>query len=171
MGSQRVGHDWATEQQQDLGCGFPDGTNGKESTCQCRRLKRHSFHPWVWKIPWSRKWQPTPVYSWKISWTEEPGRLQSMRSQRIRHEWSCVCTHIHTHTHLGQHLFFGPLIILLSTIQNMALDPLFSIIPFLNYLFYRTSKILYICQVQSSTYWKWLFSTANNTHTLVSNVK
>ena len=28
---------------------------------QCRRLKRHRFSPWVRKIPWRRKWQPTPV--------------------------------------------------------------------------------------------------------------
>ena len=34
-------------------------TSGKESTSQC---KRHGFHPWVRKIPWSRKWQPTPVF-------------------------------------------------------------------------------------------------------------
>ena len=27
-------------------------------SCQCRR---HRFNPWVWKIPWRRKWQPTPV--------------------------------------------------------------------------------------------------------------
>ena len=25
---------------------------------QCRRLR---FNPWVGKIPWSRKWHPTPV--------------------------------------------------------------------------------------------------------------
>ena len=24
--------------------------------------------------------------AWKISWTEEPGRLQSMGSQRVRHD-------------------------------------------------------------------------------------
>ena len=24
-----------------------------------RRLR---FNPWVWKIPWNRKWQPTPVF-------------------------------------------------------------------------------------------------------------
>ena len=23
---------------------------------------RGGFHPWVWKIPWRRKWQPTPVF-------------------------------------------------------------------------------------------------------------
>ena len=26
--------------------------------------------------------------AWKIPWTEEPGRLQSMRSQRVGHDWS-----------------------------------------------------------------------------------
>ena len=24
--------------------------------------KKCGFHPWVGKIPWSRKWQPTPVF-------------------------------------------------------------------------------------------------------------
>jgi len=35
---------------------------GKESTCQCSRCKRHGFDPWVGKIPWRRKWQPTLVF-------------------------------------------------------------------------------------------------------------
>ena len=26
------------------------------------------------------------ILAWKISWTEEPGGLQSMRSQRVRHD-------------------------------------------------------------------------------------
>ena len=26
--------------------------------------------------------------AWKISWTAEPGRLQSMGSQRVRHDWA-----------------------------------------------------------------------------------
>jgi len=34
------------------------------------------FHPWVGKILWRRKWQPTPVsLPRKIPWTEQPGRL------------------------------------------------------------------------------------------------
>ena len=36
-----------------------DGTSGKESTCQCGRLKRCGFAPWVGKISWSSKWHPT----------------------------------------------------------------------------------------------------------------
>ena len=35
---------------------------GKESACQCRRPRRCGFDPWVGKIPWRRKWQPTPVF-------------------------------------------------------------------------------------------------------------
>ena len=35
--------------------------SGKES-CQCRRCKRCGFDPWVRKIPWRRKWQPTPIF-------------------------------------------------------------------------------------------------------------
>ena len=38
--------------------GLPWGLSGKESVCQCRR---RGFNPWVGKIPWRRKWQPTPV--------------------------------------------------------------------------------------------------------------
>ena len=32
--------------------GFPGGSDGKESACQCRRC---GFDPWVRKIPWRRK--------------------------------------------------------------------------------------------------------------------
>ena len=42
--------------------GFPDGSVDKESACQYRRSKRQGFHPWVGKIPWRRKWQPSPVF-------------------------------------------------------------------------------------------------------------
>ena len=28
--------------------------------------------------------------AWKIPWTEEPGRLQSMRSLRVRHDWATL---------------------------------------------------------------------------------
>ena len=30
------------------------------------------------------------ILSWKIPWTEEPCRLQSMGSQRVRHDWMWV---------------------------------------------------------------------------------
>ena len=31
--------------------------------------------------------------AWKIPWTEEPGRLQSMGSQRVRHDWATSLSH------------------------------------------------------------------------------
>jgi len=39
------------------------------------------------------------ILAWKILWTEEPGGLQSMGSQRVRHDRERACTHAHTHTH------------------------------------------------------------------------
>ena len=41
---------------------LPTWHSGKESACQGRRCKRRGFDPWVRKIPWSRKWQPIPVF-------------------------------------------------------------------------------------------------------------
>ena len=39
--------------------GLPGWLSGKEPACQCRKF---GFDPWVRKIPWRRKWQPTPVF-------------------------------------------------------------------------------------------------------------
>ena len=64
--------------------------SGKEPTCQSRRhIRRFKFEPWVRKNPWSRAWPPTPVVLPEESpWTEEPGRLQSMGSHSVEHDWS-----------------------------------------------------------------------------------
>ena len=54
--------------------GFPGGPGGKETAYQYRRHKKSEFDPWVGKIPWRRKWQPTPVLlALKLPWTEELG--------------------------------------------------------------------------------------------------
>ena len=54
---------------------LPRWSSGKESACQIRRCKRHSFYPWIGKIPWSRRWQPTPVKSCTWLSTAQPSRL------------------------------------------------------------------------------------------------
>ena len=52
-GSQRVGHDWATE----LNWVFKNlPANAGD------RHKRCGFYPCVWKIPWRKAWPPTPVF-------------------------------------------------------------------------------------------------------------
>ena len=59
----------------------------KEPACQPRIQKRHGFDPWVGKIPWRREGQPTPVIlPGKTPWTKEPGGLQSVGLQRVRHD-------------------------------------------------------------------------------------
>ena len=44
---------------------LPKWLSSKESSCQYRRHKRFGFGPWVGKIPWNRKWQPTQS-AWEI---------------------------------------------------------------------------------------------------------
>ena len=64
-----------------LTVGFPSWLSGKESACQCWRLE---FDPWVEKIPWWRKWKPTPVFlPGKPHGTEEPGGLQQMGCKEL----------------------------------------------------------------------------------------
>ena len=50
------------------GC-FPGGSEGKAFACIAGRP---GFNPWVGKIPWRRKWQPTPVFL--------PGKSHGRRS-------------------------------------------------------------------------------------------
>ena len=72
--------DWACTH---LLWGFPGGSDGQESACQCRRP---GFEPWIRKIPWRRKWQSTLVFL--------PGEFHgqslvgySPRGHRIEHNW------------------------------------------------------------------------------------
>ena len=66
--------------------GLPRWLSDKESACLCRRPKRCRFEIWSRKIPSRRKWQLTRYSGMKNSWAEEPGRLQSIGSQRVRHD-------------------------------------------------------------------------------------
>ena len=63
----------------------------QQGSLQCRRpqCRRPGFNPWVGKIPWSReRLTHSSILAWKIpwTWTEEPGALQSMGSQRVGHD-------------------------------------------------------------------------------------
>ena len=40
-----------------------------------------------------------------MPWTEEPGGLQTMGSQRVRHDQAIEHTHTQTHTHTHTHTF------------------------------------------------------------------
>ena len=62
------------------------GASGKEPACQWRRRKRCGFDPWVREIPLEEEITAhCSILAWRITWTEEPGRLQSMGLQTVRH--------------------------------------------------------------------------------------
>jgi len=61
---------------------------------------------WVWSLGQEDPLEEdmathSSILAWRISWTEEPGGLQSTGLQRVGHDW-VTNTHIHTHTQHSQ---------------------------------------------------------------------
>ena len=73
--------------------GFPHSSVGKESACNARDL---GLIPGLVRSLEKGVATHSSILAWRIPWTGQPGRLQSMRSQRLGHDW---VTHTHTHTH------------------------------------------------------------------------
>ena len=73
------------------------GSDGKESTCQCRRPE---FDPWVGKMPWRRAWQPTSVFL--------PGEPHGQRNLAGYSPWILTKSDITEQLSRAQHC--GPLI-------------------------------------------------------------
>ena len=104
MGLRRVGHDWVTSLS--LPC-IGEG-NGNPLQCSCLENPRDEGARWaaVYEVAQSRtrlKWRSSSSSSWekekamaphsstpawKIPWMGEPGRLQSMESLRVGHDWA-----------------------------------------------------------------------------------
>ena len=58
------------------------------------------FNSWIWKIPWRRKWQPSPVFLPGESYGQRSGWATAHGSLRIRHDWATstfLSTKWHTH--------------------------------------------------------------------------
>ena len=57
---------------------------------------KDGFYPWIGRIPWRKAQKSTLVFlPGEPPWTEESGRLQSMGSQRVGHNWSnLACMHV-----------------------------------------------------------------------------
>ena len=71
-------------------CGLPRWCYGKELACQCRR---HGFDPWVWKTPWRRAWQTTPVVLPGESHGQRSWWATVHRVAKSWHNWSdLACT-------------------------------------------------------------------------------
>ena len=48
------------------------------------------FDPWVEKIPWSRKWQPLPVFLPRKSHWQRSLAGYSPWDHRVRYDWACM---------------------------------------------------------------------------------
>ena len=74
--------------------GFPGGSVVKNLP-ECRRCKRQGFDPWVGKISWRRKWQPTPVFL--------PGKSHGQRTLTGYSPWGHkeldMTEQLNAHTH------------------------------------------------------------------------
>ena len=122
--------------------GLPRWCSGKESACKCRRhkrWKRHAFDPWVGKIPWRRKWQPTAVFL--------PGKSRGQRSLvgyspwGLKEDWARTCelpgVKFYSHPQHVQHCRS-------LSIQSSVLHWLFFHLPLPCQL--QTGMCLYLCK-------------------------
>jgi len=67
---------------------LPRWLSGKESACQCSRCKRCRFYPWVRKIPWRKKPQPTSVFLLGKSHGQRSLVGYSPPGRGVRHNWA-----------------------------------------------------------------------------------
>ena len=96
LGSHRVRHDWS-----DLAAAAAGSAGGQ-------RTWRPIQEKWeVDSIPGQE--DPleesmathSSIFAWRIPWMEEPGGLQSMGSQRVRHDWRGLAQHSTQHEQEG----------------------------------------------------------------------
>ena len=53
------------------------------------------WETWVWSLGWEDPLEKgmatqSSILAWRTPWAEEPGRLQSMGSQRVGHDWATL---------------------------------------------------------------------------------
>ena len=98
------------------------GIRGKESTCSAGDL---ALIP-GWEEPLEKGMAPYPKsLAWRIPWTEEPGRLQSMGSQRVGHDLHflnilAVFWIVYSVSHCGFNMHFSWLLMKLSTVSYVC---------------------------------------------------
>ena len=94
---------------------FPGGTVVRNPPAMQEILEA-----WVWSLGWEDPLEEemathSSIFAWKIPWTEEPGGLQSMGSQSLRHNLVTEHARIHLHvivpfkiTNISKKLFMSP---------------------------------------------------------------
>ena len=73
-----------TQEQYEKNNGFPGGSESKEFACNAGDL---GLIPGSGRSTGEKYWRiHSSIIGWKTPWTEEPGGVQSMRSQRVGHD-------------------------------------------------------------------------------------
>ena len=67
-----------------LWLGFPGDSDGENFVCNAGNP---GSIPRSGRSPGEGMATHSSILAWRIPWTEEPGRLQSMGLQRVRHDW------------------------------------------------------------------------------------
>ena len=82
----------------------------------CRSHRRCGFDPGLGKSPGGGHGNPHHILAWGILWTEESGRLHSIRSQRVGHDWKWLSM---------QHSCLNPLMpMAFSQLWQLKMSPL-----------------------------------------------
>ena len=68
------------------------GSDGKASASNAGDL---GSVPGLGRSPGKANGNPLQYLTWKIPWMKESGRLESMGSQRVRHDWATSLFHFH----------------------------------------------------------------------------
>ena len=87
--------------------GLPQWLSSKESTCDAEDAGGLGLIPGSGRSPGGGHGNHSSIVAWVIPWTEEPGGLQPIGSQRVRHDWSALaCTHLSTYQtgHIYSHV-------------------------------------------------------------------
>ena len=109
----RTGHLWSQSSQMTAltlllpwwktlkGSSFPN-PKGPSLVAQTVNNPPIMQETWVQSLGWAdplEKGMAThfSILAWRISWTEELGRLQSMGLQRVGHDWATNTFHFHVH--------------------------------------------------------------------------
>ena len=74
--------------------GFPVGASGKESSPPMQEIQEMGVQSLGWEVPLGKGVAAhSSILAWEVPWTEEPGGLSPMGSQRVMTE-AIECAHI-----------------------------------------------------------------------------
>ena len=86
--------------------GFPAHSVVKDSTCNAGDFQE----TWAQSLGWEDSLKKemanhSNILAWRIPWTKEPGRLQSMGLQRVGHDWATRQQQQHWFWHVNINLY------------------------------------------------------------------